>query len=320
MSELEPGVWHVKTDQSLLDPNGRLNVCIAQPQCPTLQQVLEDSPRPLALALARAVFAAEEGLARVSKWWDSRPGLLLFPEYTFGSGDFAELQSLIEGYPGAIVVVAPFGASTGAALKALIANGCSPSWPHGAAAVENESRYNAAWCWVKESSGANSCTLFLKNYLEQAHERINVPAIKEGTHVLAIETSDVVLFPVICADLISKSVNSPTRRIGRAVSKLPNRPVLVAAGVMSKFHSLWRAALDALFNQVEGRPLVLMTANQVGGLSDDAELDRWRSFSGGICSRGAMPKPPEHPPLPVKYVSTDTVAGFVLRTCSSIAN
>src|SRR6185295_9040534 len=106
----------------------------------------------------------EDGAPRLTRWLGGvyKSGILAFPEYAFGSGDFAALNTLVRNYPEPLIVLAGFGAVPGKSINSLLES-CTATWPQGAAGIDRLARYNAGWCWVHRGPSDTTCYIFLKN-------------------------------------------------------------------------------------------------------------------------------------------------------------
>lgn len=315
------GVWTANSDQSWLDDNRELQVCLVQPEPVNKQDILDDARRPQSLALAGAIFGKEDGETSLARWFGYQPGVVLFPEYAFGSTDFSELNDLINGFPGRVIVCAGFGIVRGNSLRELL-NSCKPTWQKGAGAIDPLGYYNAGWCWVHEGPNRTRCFIFLKNFLDQKVElELSVP-ITEGKWIFRLDAKDLVFYPLICADLISNQTKGPRARIR---SSLPitddgrpdlNKKVMVAALLYTQqpYHSLWHPAINYIV-ELHQSTAGLITVNQpYAEFSSDVEKDKWRCLSGGFINREIMSGDPLPLLQPVRYVQTNSASGLILRS------
>jgi hypothetical protein len=163
----EGGVWKVSSEANWRDEDGELQVCLAQPKAVSVADILKDASRPASLALASAMFKRKNGAAPVARWFAEQPGVVLFPEYAFGSSDFSELNDLIQAFSSRVIVCAGFGMVRGDALRELL-NSCTPTWHNGPDFLIASNYYNAGWCWVHEGPNRTQCYVFLKNFWTRA--------------------------------------------------------------------------------------------------------------------------------------------------------
>lgn len=310
------GVCTIGTPSAWLNLNGEIPVCLAQPALVDPGLVSVDGARPESMALARAIFAEENGQRRISLWFNGQSGLLVFPEYAFSSADFPALNELIAAHPTPLIVVAGFGAVDGAHLSQLLGQ-CTATWQAGANGIDPQNRYNGAWCWIHHAPGDSSCYIMLKNFFEQQFEIAHIDGLTGGDHILQIEAQDLLLFPIICSDLICEQQNSARARITQKLQNVPeNGPkVLVTvplytdkpqsnhwSGAVNKIVSLnHRQAGLILVNQLAAKPFL------------NADDDKWRDLTGGFVHKHLMANPPSEPLSAVRYVGTNEGSGLLLR-------
>lgn len=312
-----PGIAQIRVAGNWLAGNGRLPVCIGKPPV-RVNEIPQDRIAPGISAYAQTILLRNQGGASLLQtWFGGGSGLLLFPEYAFSSQDFRVIDASVRQHPTRLMVLAGFGAVLGSDLAALLQNGCSAGWPNGAEALSPLGRYNAGWCWIHESPGHTRCTVFVKNYVDQAVEIAEIPNLLTLGTILRIETDDLVLYPLICSDLISQEPNAPRARIAQSLPVPANgkRSAICTISCNSAPQSgWWRAAIDHVV-QMQQQQAVLIFANQaVTEAKPDEASDRWRCLSGAFISRTRMPQPPRAPLPSVRHVSTDVAAGgLILR-------
>jgi hypothetical protein len=313
------GVCTVTLESNWLDANSELAVCLAQPRPADLAQILNDRSRPESIALAERIFQEEDAQVRLARWFGERAGLLLFPEYAFGSPDFRRLNELIATFPGRAIVCAGFGVVRGDSLQTLLES-CQATWRGGPPRVDRLSHYNASWCWIHEGPADTQCYVFLKNFLDQRVEVALAIQLTPGDHILRIVTRDLVLFPLICADLISSLPNGPRARIRQSLPLVNghpdhNRKVVIATLLYTPqpYHPLWHPAINDIVQLHEGTG-ALVTVNQLhNAVETSPREDEWRCLSGGFINRAIMTEGPRPVLQPVRYVQTDSASGLVLR-------
>ncbi len=310
-----PGIGKLAVAGNWLDANGRLPVCVAKPPI-RFDEIANDDVVPGMADFARAVLALNaNNVSALQTWFANAPGLLLFPEYTFSSQDFAMLDALVREHPTRLMVLAGFGAVLGSDLVALLAAGCQTTWNTGAAAITEHGRYNAGWCWVHESAGNTQCYIFVKNYPDQAAEIPGIQNLQTIHSILRIETEDLVLYPLICSDLISAQQDSPRTRIELSLPQTGKQVAVCTISCNAAPHSgWWRTAIDHVV-QMQQNHVVLIFGNQaVTRLQADEVDDRWRCLTGAFISRTRMPKAPPNPLFNMRDVSTEASSrGLVLR-------
>jgi hypothetical protein len=310
------GVASIRIGGRWLDVNGCLPVCVAKPP-KRVDQIDADQSVPAIVDFARAILETPSGGASpLSTWISNRAGLVVFPEYTFSSSDFGELDALVKTSRDKLIVLAGFGAVRGSALQDFLSQGCIAGWDQAAIGINAAGKYNAAWCWIHEGAGATRCFIFAKNFIDQVGEISGVQNLMTVHSVLKVETDDLVLYPLICSDLISEEPDSPRVRIRRSIGSPPNSKdtLLCTLSCNSAPESRrWRAAIDDAVS-LNQQGAVLLFANQpVTEPKAAEELDRWRCLTGVFVSQSRMRQP--RLPLPqFRYVETEAAAaGLILR-------
>lgn len=312
-----PGIAKIRVAGNWLNANGRLPVCIGKSPV-RVDEIMTDTPIPGVSEFAQAILLRiGNGPSPIQTWFVGAAGIVLFPEYSFSSQDFPTLDASVRQHPTRLIVLAGFGAVLGSNLAALLQNGCSAGWENGAAALYAEARYNAGWCWIHESPGYTRCIVFVKNFIDQTLEIAEIPNLQALSTILRIETDDLVIYPLICSDLISEQQNSPRVRVAQSLPQPGNgkRSALCTISCNAAPQSgWWRTAIDSVV-QMQQQQTVLIVANQaVTAARPDEESDRWRCLSGAFISRTRMQKPPRTPLPWLRHVSTEVAAGgLILR-------
>lgn len=310
------GVFQVTVGASLRW-NGSLQVCVAKPELPGQDAITHDRSRPTALGLAGELLA-EQSLAK--PWADAvSPRLLVFPELSFGSGDFAALDALVRVHTAPLVMLAGFGFTQAAKLTELL---CKPgvirTWP------EEESRtdgsYNGGWCWVHEPGVDTRCYVFLKNFRDPNGEEPVVDNPVDGTHILRLDFQDLVLFPVICSDLICNQERSPANRIAaslRAQSPSWASRVLIVGLLLTPrpAHYRWQQAINRAVEPKDTLRILLLANHVSPQPSPQEDIDRWRCLTGVFVPERLASKPPPVSLPHVRFVQTPIgrASGLVLR-------
>jgi hypothetical protein len=324
MQDINPNyindVFHVTLETNWLNSNGELPICLVQPTLVPLQMIIQDESRPESIALASKLFSNDSHNSKLATWFNGDKGLLVFPEYSFGSKDFTNLNQLICSYPYPIIVLAGFGAVRGNDLIRLLSE-CEPTWPDGITMIDPQAKYNAGWCWTHLNTGNTKCYIFLKNFPEQRYEISLLPELATGKSIFRIETNDLILYPLICADLICDQSNSARERIDKTLPRLQNnqadinKQVLITALLYTPdpHHGLWKCAINDVVS-LHNRRAGLCTVNQL--LTDcqtDSDKDAWRSLTGGFINKHIMSDRPSPILSSVHYISTDSASGLILR-------
>jgi hypothetical protein len=311
----EEGVGQVHIAGQWLS-NGRLPICFAKPPR-RVDEIPENAVSAATLAFAHAILGGggDNAGAPLQTWFNGLAGLLIFPEYAFSSRDFNTIDVRIRAYPSRIIVLAGFGAAKGSEIGELLKAGCLASWKDGSAALTVQGRYNAGWCWIHDPSKGTCCILFIKNFIDQAYEIAVVPNLLPLTSILRIDTEDVVLYPLICADLISNQEQSPRVRIARSLP--PNRKrvaICTVSCTAAPESGWWRTAIDAAVQMHQQQAIVIFANQDVTEIKAEEEDDRWRCLTGAFISRTRMTRPPRSPLHFVRHIATEAAAGgLILR-------
>lgn len=319
------GIFDIPIPGNWVLPDNQLWLALAKPPFDGQQPILDDASRPKALAVAERLFAPNvQGQRPISVGAAGKTAVVLFPEFAFGSGDFASLDALIRAQTEPVITIAGFGAVRGEVLRNLVQGGqVQCGWAAGLPAIEAAKRYNAAWCWVRDprrnGADAHRCFVILKNWPDQRDERINIPDIAQGTAVVRLVADDCIIFPAICADVLCVAADGPHERIAASIrvsaattQKMILIPVMMLDGKPS--HGAWRSRIADL---IAAAPLkvAVVTCNHVSvaplTVEDD---DQVRCLSGALVNQSQYSPDHRETPHPVRPVKFGAVAGYVLRS------
>lgn len=325
-------VTRVDVAASLLAAS-RLGICLLQLPS-SAASVDGDHPRPLAISAVRDLLVggpnhAVPALQRMIPGAD--PVLVVAPEYTFASGDWAEIDVLVRATARPIILLAGFGATVGQSVLEWQAAGTGEptqrhlGWREADGAISDIQRVNGGWCWLHAPGETAHCIAYLKNVLEQSVEAVNLPDLQEGRAVLHLAFGDVDVFPLICADLLqpaAQNAGSPQARILHALeATAPDRPALVVGSLLQSGYNVnWVAAVNSLLNTVlAGRPGAVALCNIAADApkADEAH-DKWRSLSGLYVPFDALPKGQDDLPA-VRALNDMGIAGGVVRATEACA-
>ncbi|MHB9879915.1 ABC-three component system protein [Pacificimonas sp. ICDLI1SI03] len=325
-------VTRVDVGASLLAAS-RLGICLLQ--LPSSAVAVDgDHPRPLAIGTVRDLLVggpdhAMPALQRMISGAD--PVLVVAPEFTFGSGDWAEIDALVRAATRPIILLAGFGATIGQSVLDWQAAGAGEAtqrhlgWREAEGAISDIQRLNGGWCWLHAPGEATHCIVYLKNVLEQSVEAVNLPDLQEGRAILHLAFGDVDIFPLICADLLqpaAQNAGSPQARIVHALEATAvDRPALVVGSLLQSGYNVnWVAAVNSLLNTVlAGRPGAVALCNIAADApkADEAH-DKWRSLSGLYVPFDALPKGQDDLPA-VRALNDMGIAGGVVRATEACA-
>lgn len=319
------GIFDIPISGNWVLPDNQLWLALAKPPLETKQPILDDASRPQALALAQRLFARNAaGQFPLTVGSAGKSSMVLFPEFAFGSEDFAALDALIREQTEPVITIAGFGAVRGEMLRAQIEAGrVQCGWANGLAAIEAAKRYNAAWCWIHDprQNGANAhrCFVLLKNWPDQREERVTIPDIAQGTAVVRLVANDSIIIPVICADVLCVEADGPHERIAasiRASAATSHKMILVSVIMLDgkPSHGAWRTRIGDL---IAAAPLkvAVVTCNHVSvaplPVEDD---DQMRCLSGALVSQTQYSPDHRETLHPVRPVKFGAIAGYVLRS------
>ncbi len=316
------GIHRIEIPGEWLDGD-ELFVCAVQPDPPSpdAPDMFEaDASRPGALALAEELLEQ-----RIRHWPVTRPALIVFPELAFGSVDFAALDDWVGRLRSPTIVLAGFGFCSGSRLQSLLVDHGGPLEPAWPGDLDPDGTYNAGWCWIFRPGEQLRRLVFLKNFAEQKVEIALAPGWTPGSHILRLDTDDLTIFPLICADLIcdrQKSgvyPGSPRHRIRAALDAdhRPHRRFLVAGLLYSEktYSDYWKTSLNDLIAAADdnSRPAVFLVNLGQPAPCEEELQDCWRSLTGAFLHRGQVAGAPRLPLPHVRYLETNSARGLVLR-------
>jgi hypothetical protein len=318
------GIFDIEMPGNWVMPGDQLWLAMVKPPYGGPQQIENDASRPAALALATRLFAPNgAGQFPVAVNAPERNAIVLFPEFAFGSGDYAPLDALIRVQPRPVIVLAGFGATRGDTLRAAIQAGAFQcGWSTGLDAIDATKRYNGAWCWIHDprqpAANAHRCFALLKNWPEQRNERVGIPDIAPGTEIVRLIADDCTIFPLICADVLCNAPNSPQARIAASVqaSNLDHFKVLVPVMMLdgNPANPAWSSRLAHLI-QADPLKVAVVTCNHVSVAPlPGEEEDQVRCLSGALVSVQQCSPDQQKPSHPVRPLSVAGFAGYVLRS------
>lgn len=295
--------------------NGHLEVCLLKLATPTESEWKNDENRLENLAIVTKLLQADTAPQKsiLEQEMPAKPVIVVAPELAFGSPDYAQIDTLINQYPHNLIFICGFGFTEGAILTDLAnKDNVEGVWQ---IPPITQKKYNCGWVWIKETSNIQ-CYIFLKNFEEQTHE-ISIPNLEQGDQILRLEGDDLIVFPTICADLISEEVSSPRKRI--AISLHDNcstsKKTLITGSLLNQKSSSgwWKTAIGDLLDSTKSSNPRLMLSNCENPLPvQDEEDDKWRCLSGAYQNFEDSKSPII--PLPnVRYVDDTKFSGLLVR-------
>ena len=294
--------------------SGHIEACILKLRCPTEGEYSNDKSRLENIDIVKLLLdsdCADGGILKDEV--SERPSIVLTPELSFGTPDFNTLDALIKKYEHNLIFICGFGFSAGSALIEILNNpDVEGIWD---AAPQDGKKYNGGWVWIKDGNNVQSY-IFLKNYFEQTGE-ITVPNLKEGDCILRLEGDDIVIFPLVCADLICNENNSPREKIFNSIEDagISNKKLLVTGSLLNSNSSSghWKAAIGDLLEKIKPSNGRLLLSNCINPAPvREEETDKWRCPSGAFQHREGCKRPQKALPN-LRYVDDTKFAGLVLR-------
>lgn len=290
--------------------NDELPICLLKTLPPEVEHYSKDISRPENIKLLRKLFESGKG-SRLEQVSLKNPCLILATELAFSSQDYSEIKSIVEKGTCRFIFISGFGFTFGRDLNKLVKNenviGC---WDD---TLAEDARYNCGWIWLKDN-GKLQCFIFLKTFIDQTHE--TPYGISEGKKIVRIQGPDLVIFPLICSEVVCNRANSPKETILQSLnSKKPNVSQKILITVSSyepnPSHPAWQAGIGNLLNNNHNIRLLLTNC----GLpipTEDETKDKWRCLSGAYQKIGTMKDP--LPLLPhLRFVKDNQFEGLALR-------
>jgi hypothetical protein len=311
-----------------LSPNHELWLLLAKPRLETSDSfdniVAQDQPRAAALALARNVFqtsVVDGGLHLATKVQNS-PAVVVFPEYAFGSGDFAAVDALVRAQPMPLVVLAGFGATLGSQVQPLLASGqLEAGWPDGVCIVDPALRYNGLWCWVHVPGQATKCVVSFKHAPQQANEPAIVPNWGEGRGHFSLLGPDLTIVPIICADFVLDRADGPRRLAEDYVDAIgdPTRRVLIVSlnADTKPYHATWQTVIDSFTGRVHAN-VAVAACNLLTPEPQSSEAnDQFRCLTGVFVKTANADSSRVQPHSYARRSRTAASAGYLLRAADA---
>jgi hypothetical protein len=306
---------------SWLTEQGEAHIVLAQVAPASIEILTTGAARPWVVETVRDLLGVEQRLGQIVT--GDKPAILVLPELALGFDDWPKIDELVRTWNRSLIVISGFGFTRGDSLNAWLGrNGPTKrlaAWPNDNGPA-NERVYNGGWCWIHRP-GATTCVTFLKVTAEQ-HDEIHIGGLDQGTLSLSIRLDDLIIFPVICSDLLSVVGGQRViqRKIVRDLEEHANdaRRVLVIGLLLQKTsHEKWRTAiLDVARNINSERVNVCLinSANDICSMIEDN--DRWRDYSGVYIATGRRAYREQF--AAVRRFSSEQIDGAVIRATSAL--
>lgn len=303
---------------------GGLMVCLVQSRPPeSVASIQDDASRPDIVRTLRDLFSGT--IPRLLELAQGNvPTVVLVPEYSLAFDDWAEIDGLIRSYPGSLIVIAGFGATRGQRL--LDWKGAAPGnssatrrffgWDSVGedAYVDAGSPYNGAACWMRQRN-ETQCVLIRKCFPEQKDEALLIPDLALGRSIVRLETDDLVIYPLICSDVICRQHDGddPLDWVKTDLDSAPPGSRKVLISVISyqsdPFHDLWQASIARALQLTTCDCLLVLANQSIDSVHEDDRIDDRRNLSG-VYGPFAMTRGVQSP-LPLTRPLSCSVAGFV---------
>ncbi|MEE8530663.1 MAG: hypothetical protein V3S34_00420 [Hyphomicrobium sp.] len=278
-------------DESWLTEQGEAHIVLAQVAPAAIDILRAGTGRPWVVETVRDLIGPKRCLAQIVT--GDKPAILVLPELALGFDDWSVIDELVRGWDHPLILIAGFGFTRGADLNIWLGQ-VGPTERHAAwrngQGPADERVYNGGWCWVHRPE-ATDCITFLKVTAEQ-HGEIHVDGLDIGTINLSIRLNDLIIFPVVCSDLLSVEGGHRVipRKIARYLEDNANdgTHVLVIGLLLQKTaHERWRTAVLDVARHINSERVNVCLVNSAHDIcAMDEETDRWRDYSGVYIAKG----------------------------------
>ena len=249
-------IYRNKLDFNIKDDN-KINVIIVQTKESSLATMVDNLSRKDNIMLLRSTVDKYKLVDQTI--------LVLFPELAFSSSDFYIIDNLLREVKSDIIFISGFGFCNGDQISKI------SRLEHVVLAIDDSEKisedlkYNYGVAWFKKGKDIEAF-IFLKNFADQNLEITQVNDLYLSKSITRIDTTDSILFFLICADLINTTKSNPVDRISISLKNNPpnkNQQVIVTALLNTKKpkHLLWEKNFKRLLKEVKYK-IVFLLANQ----------------------------------------------------------
>ncbi len=249
--------------------------------------------------------------------------MLLCPEYAFGSDDWSRVDTLVDAFPGPLLLVAGFGQTPLKGLEAIrksasdrgitVRQGWDQEPDHGGRAM------NFGCVWVKKGDQSREVILFGKNFLEAQNEDFG--GIFQFKQLTEIIFNDLRLFPFICAD----ALQTPAPGVGATVSQRLTRrivadykPAMCVGSLLQpnrQASDKWTIAINRLIQEFGASDVVLIISNVASAGYDVRKGGSdWRNLSGVYVSKRKQAKGQKRAQESTWYFESTDLMAWPLRS------
>lgn len=287
-------IFCVKHDAEWLH-NSAAHVVLVQPNVESTQLLLGDKARARVLQTLDDLLVKKRLENLVTQ---SIPALVLLPEMALAFSDWDKVDALVRGYKHPVILIAGFSVTRGDVLKKWAQRDgdtkCAPGWCPDKQ-IGDERSYNGGFCWVHDGNKSTQCYAFLKISAEQQAE-VRVEGLDVSRTAFAIELTDLLLFPMICSDLLAQ--DGGHKRATKAISaylgehhKGNKKPIFIAGLLcQNEPHSVWRTSISDAVREIDTSNVNLCLVNWgYPHLCVPQDEDRWRNYTGVYIAQGRKP-------------------------------
>lgn len=312
----------LKIDAEWITNLGEAHLVVAQVKPASPDVMKSGASRPWIVEMIRDLLGAQGHLSQIVS--GERPSIVLLPELAVGFDDWTEIDTLVRGWSKPLILLTGFGFTKGSRLLEWLKE-TGPTervaaW--GAVAGPADSRfYNGGWCWVRRPDATTVCAVFPKITAEQ-HSEIQIEGLDQVDASLAVHLRDLIIFPVICSDLLSApdGVGVVRKKITDYLTTEGNdgTRVLVAGMLLQTTESeKWRAAIHDVARGINIQRVNVCLANSAWKLCTlNEEADKWRDYSGVYIANDRKPYKDQFGA--VRRFSTDQIDGAVVRATNEV--
>lgn len=313
-------IFEIGIKASLLKNNTKLSLIIAQTPTSTLEEIADCQTNTRIRNFIKNMFAGgvDSHIARMAQSQIVKEVVIL-PEFAIANDYWQELDTLISGFPGSLVVVAGIGFwKEDDLLKWKEASAHREFGFHAMEGFGSPYRtFNCGCIWIHLENSETRRVIFLKNYNEQRIEAPLIPSLVNGNYIVFLCFEDICLCPLICADVTCQSEQKPLDVVLKyLLEKGAGKKTLIATVAYEKNpgHPLWqRGIAHAVQKQWGTEAVILAIANT--SVSEDSYrcTDDWRNLTGVFVATDFMRGQSDYPSI--RCLESDrNIFGALVRT------
>ena len=249
--------------------------------------------------------------------------VLLCPEYTFGSDDWAKVDALIDAFPGPMLLIAGFGQSPLEGLEAICRSASDRNVTLRRGWKEEPDRggrpMNFGCVWAKKPDHSREAILFGKNFLEAKEE--DFKGVFQFRQLTEIVFHDLRLFPFICADALETPIPGAGKTVSQRLARRLNadhKPALCVGSLLqpnNQASNTWTVAINRLIDEFGAAEVVLIISNVASDKYDARKNGAvWRNLSGVYVSKTMQAKGQKRAQESTGYFESTNLMGWPLRS------